>query len=118
MLGERAAKHGTRGAIFGSGALLERGAEFDRDGCSNARHRAAPIGSAVTTGPTRLRLFAGDPVLVPIEAPVVGHRELVELRAPLEVGHGRTARPIARADLPKSLRQPTSSMVSTSSSRP
>jgi hypothetical protein len=54
VLDERPPHDGTCGPIFGTSAFLERSAEFDRDRCGNARHRAAPIGSAVTAAPNAL----------------------------------------------------------------
>ena len=48
--------------------------------------------------------LAGDPVLVAIEAPVVRHRELVELRAALEVRHRCAARMVTRANPAEAVR--------------
>ena len=54
----------------------------------------------------RSRLLAGDPVLVAIEATVVRHRQLVELRAAPDVRDRRTARVISRAKSPETVRVP------------
>ena len=41
MLDERAAKHGTRGAIFCLRSLLENGGEIVGNDCGNLRHGSA-----------------------------------------------------------------------------
>jgi hypothetical protein len=48
MLDERAAKHGTRGAIFGLCSLLENGGVLVGNDCENLRH-GSPIGAHAAT---------------------------------------------------------------------
>jgi hypothetical protein len=72
MLGDGTPDDSTRGAVFGSSAFLERGAKLDGMDAVTRGIVLRLSTPQIRPRPTRSHLLAGDPVLVAVEASVVG----------------------------------------------